>query len=495
MLSPAELFAVRSREQSLPQRSHGQKDFLPDGSQVQNEKLQICRAEQWELLAEERVERLGSLGRGVWKPEEELVELTLPAGKFWQTMGFTEGGRQCLLPEEAVYLLECGTIQLFYRDLPLSVQEAYKRLLSHDPVSLLHYQVYSHLKRLGYIVTRFDPSSIQLPYERQINLESHVLLNRKRKRNSRPCSGTVEELNTSGNDGKEESKPSKKVSYCPEIVASFTPEPLVLDNVIIDDEAKDNSRLLGNKEEAKDFEAPIKSQRKYRWDFSKICLPNCGYDHPCLQLPDPEPAFLPDNVIGHHVDVSPWLEKLNLRREKFSRREQEQLDWERKYKISINADPKIKKCSNWSEYKKFLRERERQSHSERPAHIWSSTVRPLLTPGQVKSTASVLEQVTVISQSTLLEDRKRLQDMQNVLQINFSLYQADGNSEFKKSKPGKPYAHLCVCSFNEEIPSLRTVKTLAYQSGDIPVVFALVDCGEIAFYTFKDFQLPVDVYP
>lgn len=28
-------------------------------------------------------------------------------GKFWHTMGFTERGKQCLLPEEALYLLEC----------------------------------------------------------------------------------------------------------------------------------------------------------------------------------------------------------------------------------------------------------------------------------------------------------------------------------------------------------------------------------------------------
>lgn len=50
-------------------------------------------------------------------------------------------------------------------------------------------------------------------------------------------------------------------------------------------------------------------------------------------------------------------------------------------------------------------------------------------------------------------------------------------------------------SFDEQIPTLLTLKNLAYQSGDVPVVFALVDYGEVAFYTFKDFQLPVDVYP
>ncbi|XP_069608458.1 tRNA-splicing endonuclease subunit Sen54 isoform X3 [Ranitomeya imitator] len=400
---PAELFEVRSREQSLPQRSHGQKDFLPDGSQIQNEKLQICRAEQWELLGEERVERL----------------------------------------------------------------------------------------------------SIQLPYERQINLEIPSVSNRKRKRSSITGLETQDQLETSGSNSREENKSSKpRISHCPEKVDSFTPEPIafvptVVENMNIDEEARNDNNRLESNETAHDHEeaAIVKSKEKYRWDFSKFCFPNCAHDQPYVQLPDPEPAFLPENVVGRQVNISLWLGKLNLRAEKFSRKEQDQLDWERKHKISINADPKIKKCRNWSEYKKLLQERERQSRRERPAHLWSSTVRPLLTPGQVTSTASVLEQVTIISQSTLLEDGKRLQDKQNVPQIHFNLYQADGNSEFKKSKPGKPYAYLCVRSFDEQIPSLRTIKSLAYQSGDIPVVFALVDCGEIAFYAFKDLQLPVDVYP
>lgn len=70
-----------------------------------------------------------------WRPEEGFVELKSPAvsggvqrqgtrllcppgsfvtfgldptqGKFWQTMGFSEQGRQRLHPEEALYLLEC----------------------------------------------------------------------------------------------------------------------------------------------------------------------------------------------------------------------------------------------------------------------------------------------------------------------------------------------------------------------------------------------------
>lgn len=52
-----------------------------------------------------------------------------------------------------------------------------------------------------------------------------------------------------------------------------------------------------------------------------------------------------------------------------------------------------------------------------------------------------------------------------------------------------------LLSFNGPVPDLHAIKLLALQSGDVPVVFAVVDYGDISFYTFKDFQLPTDVYP
>uniref|UniRef100_A0A2K6MTS1 tRNA splicing endonuclease subunit 54 n=1 Tax=Rhinopithecus bieti TaxID=61621 RepID=A0A2K6MTS1_RHIBE len=116
----------------------------------------------------------GSLVAAEWRPEEGFVELKSPAGKFWQTMGFSEQGRQRLHPEEALYLLECGSIHLFHQDLPLSIQEAYQLLLTDDTVTFLQYQVFSHLKRLGYVVRRFQPSSVLSPYERQLNLDASV---------------------------------------------------------------------------------------------------------------------------------------------------------------------------------------------------------------------------------------------------------------------------------------------------------------------------------
>ncbi|PNI32315.1 TSEN54 isoform 6, partial [Pan troglodytes] len=52
-------------------------DFLPDGSAAQAERLRRCREELWQLLAEQRVERL--LVAAEWRPEEGFVELKSPA--------------------------------------------------------------------------------------------------------------------------------------------------------------------------------------------------------------------------------------------------------------------------------------------------------------------------------------------------------------------------------------------------------------------------------
>lgn len=52
---------------------------------------------------------------------------------------------------------------------------------------------------------------------------------------------------------------------------------------------------------------------------------------------------------------------------------------------------------------------------------------------------------------------------------------------------------LSLCSFDEQVPSLRALKQVTYQSGDVPVIFALVDHGDVAFYSLKEFKLPVDV--
>ncbi|KAH1183076.1 tRNA-splicing endonuclease subunit Sen54 isoform X1 [Mauremys mutica] len=515
LFSPAELLAARTRDRKVPQHSHGQKDFIPDGSEEQAEKLHRCQEEHWQLLAEERVERLGSLVKAEWKPREGIVELKSPAGKFWHTMGFTEHGKQCLLPEEALYLLECGSVQLFYRDLPLSIQEAYETLLSQGTVSLLQYQVFSHLKRLGYIVLRFCPSAVPSQYERQLNLDSYCKSSgkrhHKRKRSSSPWLQD-KKLKASGNPPEGEGTPEKASDSC------GGPSHPASGGSCLSEKSKEPDPASGEGESAQVptdavqlGKPPSCSQSQAgdygkaagdscsgthlpRWDFTRIAFPNMASDCPHTFLPQPDERLLPENVAGREADVTRWRKLVNLKREKLSRKEREQRERERRYKSSVSADREVRRCSNWQEYKELLKQRSQRRAGRRPSHLWDQPVTPLVKPDQVASAAAVLQQISVLQPSHILDGASRLQEDMEGMKIDFSVYQADAVANFKKNNPGKPYARMCVRRFDEQIPSLRAVKQLAYQSEDVPVVFALVDNGDIAFYSFKEFKLPVDIY-
>ncbi|XP_019373786.1 PREDICTED: tRNA-splicing endonuclease subunit Sen54 [Gavialis gangeticus] len=515
LLSPAELLAARTRDRKVPQRSHGQKDFVPDGSEGQAERLRQCREEHWQLLAEERVERLGSLVKAEWKPNEGLVELKSPAGKFWHTMGFTEHGKQCLLPEEALYLLECGSIQLFYRDLPLSIQEAYETLLSQSTVSLLQYQVFSHLKRLGYIVLRFHPSVVPSWYERQLNLDSHCKSSgkhhRKRRRSSSPR--VLDKKQKASGDPLEAEETLEKASE-----GQREPIHQASDGSCLSGKSKESDTGIETGDSAQvpaettqHSASPSQCQDKAgdssetaeesydgalssRWDFSRIIFPNMASDHPCTFLPQPDKRLLPDNVAVQEVDATRWRWLINQKREKLSQKEREQRERESRFKNSINADKEVRRCSNWQEYKLLLKQRRQQRLRRRPSHLWDQAVTPLVKPDEVASSAAVLQQISVLQPSHILDGASRLQEDTKDMKIDFDVYQADAVATFKKNDPGKPYARMCVRRFDEQIPSLRAVKQLAYQSQDVPVVFALVDNGDVTFYSFKEFKLPVDIY-
>ncbi|XP_052052008.1 tRNA-splicing endonuclease subunit Sen54 isoform X2 [Apodemus sylvaticus] len=402
VLSASELRAARSRSQKLPQRSHGPKDFLPDGSEAQAERLRLCRQELWQLLAEERVERLGSLVAAEWRPEEGFVELTSPAGKFWQTMGYSEEGRQRLHPEEALYLLECGSIQLFYQDLPLSIQEAYQLLLTEDTLSFLQYQVFSHLKRLGYVVRRFQLSSVVSPYERQLNLDGYAQCledgSGKRKRTS-SCRSV--------------NKKTKALPSLPpgSLVAS-SPPACDQSSQCPEEKPRDSSpgqgselplQFLGSSEPCSDLaredvgcgqesdqmengtEGTPKQTPKLRWNFEQISFPNMASDSRHTLLPAPDPELLPANVIGRGTDAESWCQKLNQRREKLSRRDREQQAEARHFRDGVNSDPEVQGCSSWREYKELLQRRQMQKSLPRPPHLWGQPVTPLLNPDKADS--------------------------------------------------------------------------------------------------------------
>ncbi|XP_055994111.1 tRNA-splicing endonuclease subunit Sen54 [Sorex fumeus] len=495
VLSAQELLAARSRPQKLPQRSHGPKDFLPDGSAAQAERLHRCRQELWQLLAEERVERLGSLVAAEWRPERGVVELKTPAGKFWQTMGFSEQGRQRLHPEEALYLLECGSIQLFHQELPLSVQEAYQLLLAGDSVTFLQYQVFSHLKRLGYVVRRFCPSAILSPYERQLNLDGSAQYSEdrsgRRKRRSSSSRSVPKKL-------KALERPLQGSSGTPANLAAASPAPCSLDSP--EDKPQElspvagPSQLPGSQDPwAGRVENGVQGACKPRWNFEQIAFPNMAPDSRHTRLPAPAPELLPAHVEARATDAEAWCHQLNQRKDKPSEQSREPMAEARPWWRELNADPEVQGCSGWREYKELLRRRLLQEPPSRPLHLWHQPVTPLLSPNQADSPATILQQVTILQTTHLAHDGARLLTESGGLEISFDVYQADAVATFRKNNPGKPYARMCVSGFDEPVPDLRTLKRLSYQSGDVPLIFALVDHGDISFYSFRDFTLPRDL--
>ncbi|XP_027968673.1 tRNA-splicing endonuclease subunit Sen54 isoform X3 [Eumetopias jubatus] len=479
VLCARELFAARSRSQKLPQRSHGPKDFLPDGSAAQAERLRVCREELWQLLAEERVERLGSLVAAEWRPEAGFVELKSPAGKFWQTMGFSEQGRQRLHPEEALYLLECGSIQLFHQDLPLSIQEAYQLLLTEDTMTFLQYQAFSHLKRLGYVVRRFQP--------RSINKKAKALENPPQGVNETPESLTTSSPPPCNEDSRcveekpQESSPVKGPVGPSQLLGSLEPWPDLAD------------KGVGCSQESGKVENGVKGVCKPRWNFEQISFPNMASDSRHTLLLAPAPELLPANVAGRETDAESWCQKLNQRKEKLSRREREQRAEAQRFREDVNSDPEVRCCSSWQEYKELLQRRHLQKSQSRPPHLWDQPVRPLLSPGQADSPATALQHISVLQTTHLADGGARLLEKSGGLEISFDIYQADAVATFRKNNPGKPYARMCISGFDEPVPDLCTLKRLSYQSGDVPLIFALVDHGDISFYSFRDFTLPRDL--
>lgn len=198
-------------------------------------------------------------------------------------------------------------------------------------------------------------------------------------------------------------------------------------------------------------------------------------------------------MAGRETDAESWCQKLNQRKEKLSRQEREQQAEAQHFREDINADAQVQRCSSWWEYKQLLQKRHLQKTQSRPPHLWDQTVTPLLSPSQADSPAAVLQHISVLQTTHLADGGARLLEKSGGLAISFDVYQADAVATFQKKNPGKPYARMCISGFDEPVPDLRTLKQLSYQSGDVPLIFALVDHGDISFYSFRDFTLPRDV--
>lgn len=188
---------------NLPKR--GEKDFESHGTNAQTNVLEASRNAMHDALSYVRVHNTGKkggsvrgwyFGDGVQGREEALVEdvrgrdleghivmVEIARGPMFKAMGRAGKGVNSnsvwLLPEEALYLVERGDVDLYWpmkprdvvagrwqdgsesddeKDIPLSLQAAWALLVGmrgeDEKIDLDCYTVYANLKRSGYAVLR-----------------------------------------------------------------------------------------------------------------------------------------------------------------------------------------------------------------------------------------------------------------------------------------------------------------------------------------------------
>lgn len=111
-------------------------------------------------LSYPRVQMPKSVLVGIYDPLTGDVLVRSPKGPHFRTMGKGQAAGVQLLPEESLYLLGRGGLNLHWEDesgFPMSLQAAYAFLIGADGgrgVSMERFTVYAGLKRSGYIVQR-----------------------------------------------------------------------------------------------------------------------------------------------------------------------------------------------------------------------------------------------------------------------------------------------------------------------------------------------------
>lgn len=151
LFCPEDLLAHKKKPSQLPLQG-GPKAFAPDVD-ADEKILSSLLQEHGDVLQEQRVAKKSNLSVGTWVPGEKVVEMSVTKGPHWQHFGHQKHGKMLLKPHEALFLLEQGSLALYYGGLPMSFQQAYMTMLS-DGFSPDFYLVYAYFLRLGFTVLR-----------------------------------------------------------------------------------------------------------------------------------------------------------------------------------------------------------------------------------------------------------------------------------------------------------------------------------------------------
>jgi len=154
---------------ALPKR--GVKDFEPHPTALQSNTLAASRQAMRDALSHTRMHVPKSHVVGVYDATTGLTRVAQIKGQMFRNIGKdVSGGGVDLLPEEALWALERGSLDIRWdagnadtadEGLPMSLQGAYAAFIGEEEdgrgnLTIEKYQVYAGLKRVGYTVLRAE---------------------------------------------------------------------------------------------------------------------------------------------------------------------------------------------------------------------------------------------------------------------------------------------------------------------------------------------------
>ncbi|PVD37450.1 hypothetical protein C0Q70_00040 [Pomacea canaliculata] len=445
--SAKELFRWRKKEKgSLPQRG-GVKDFEPDDSWLQAKRLEAFYEEELFVLGEPRVEKSGNLVQGSWDEKTGLVSIEKTA-KFWMKMGFVENNHNWLYPEEALFLMEVNCLEVQHHGLSLSLQEAYNLFLwPNTTLSLEEYQVYAHLRRLGYVVLRHSGKLESTPYERKIKLDKHCA--KKKRKHDRPKQGLGEPVN------KHTAAEPSDAQHALKNNASHTSTGFSVNITHCRQEALKNTL----QEEVIALDHDTDGSRN---DMSVNCV--------CEEV---------DSSVACNVDSTKRCEEVNTSVE-CSVDSTKSNHWKGDVSSCFEdatdrvhltnhqgcSSEKITGAVDECDEPEFKRQKLEKSFEHDDALS--------------KADNAVLNRLSIIQPFQESFEGKQ----SNPVKLSFDVYLP--NTTFKKTSPGLPDHRICVSRCLQPPDPLQLQSAVAYLSDNVPLHWAVVISGEISFFVFEN---------
>eukprot|EP01112_Ceratiomyxa_fruticulosa_P016468 TRINITY_DN4985_c0_g1_i1.p1 TRINITY_DN4985_c0_g1~~TRINITY_DN4985_c0_g1_i1.p1 ORF type:complete len:505 (-),score=137.25 TRINITY_DN4985_c0_g1_i1:29-1495(-) len=451
----------KKRKTQLPKRGVKDFDFVGSGDQI--ERIEAARKKWKEALDTPKQHKKSTLSKGLYHPNEHRVEIIAIKGKHFSTMGHSENGKMYLSLEEALFFIDQGLIEIYpsnegydLNGLPLSLQEIMKALLESG-FSLEEYIVFSLLRRLGYILIRFNNNNNnaqQIPtitpttsttQTTETTLYEQNPIQPKTIATSFPRADILSQFSPNANI----------TSNISNLIPSFSFDSL--QNQITFIEYNDNNRSSNNNNNNNNSEGTQISFLK-----SRSWFPSDSDESDDENINTHNNFFPHDNSSINHIKYigeynkpifppppKPRIhEKLNI--------------------LPIQDDSEvIQPLMRVSEFEKTPK-----------GEYYNKSVKL-----KADDLLATLQQTPCISLNYRIAKQPASNAKSSKVNIHFNVYKPD--SGFTKKKPGLPSFTLCVSRYNEAL-SLSDLRHLNSLSSPIPLQFAIVSGGDVTFFGFQD---------